>query len=255
MKLSRCLGILLACLSFSIPCWSNDDVATYVPSVDPVVDYLDAIDDTEAANGAYSTELADLYQGLGKSLLDKQDYEEAKKAFQQGVLITRVNFGLNSPGQTNFLFAVAQIESLLGNRRLADKVLDDIYLINARNYGENHPGMLPVLDQMLNWYVANRPVESLNNKYTDLERSELLTSKMATIIELDKGLGHPDTADIYRRVGQINWVTLKYVLERGISVEPGVILSTGAPPVKREYQVRFGQITDRQRQKRIRESC
>ena len=233
MKPSLCHGFLLVCLSFSIPSWAEDDavIAAYVPTVDPVDNYLDAIDDNEAVHGAYSTELADLYMGLGQSLMDKQDYDEAKKAFQQGVLITRVNFGLNSPDQTNYLFAVASIENIQGHRRLADKVLDDIYRINIRNYGEYDPGMLPVLDQLLKWYVNNRPVNSSENRYEDLERSELLTSKMAAIIELDKGLGHPDTTDIYRRVGQLHWVTIKYVLQRGISVEPGVILSTGAPPL------------------------
>ena len=114
LKPSLCHGFLLVCLSFSSPSWAEDDavVAAYVPTVDPVDNYLDAIDDNEAVHGAYSTELADLYMGLGQSLMDKQEYDEAKKAFQQGVLITRVNFGLNSPDQTNYLFAVASIENI-----------------------------------------------------------------------------------------------------------------------------------------------
>ena len=35
---------------------------------DPVEDYIDAIDTVEAEYSSYSTELSDLYLGLGKSL-------------------------------------------------------------------------------------------------------------------------------------------------------------------------------------------
>ncbi len=208
---------------------SEANLSVYESPIDPVDTYLDAIEDAEVMNGAYSMDLADLYLGLGNSLLSKQEYDDAKEAFQQGMQIVRVNFGLNSPEQISYLFAVADIESILGNRRLATKVLNDIYAINSRNFGRKAPEMLPVLSQILTWYQANRPADSPVNTYEDLERSGLITGEMAEIIELDKGLGHPDTTGIYRRQGQLHWHTAKYVLGRGISVEPGVIMATGKP--------------------------
>jgi len=215
---------------FSVPAWTEDIAEPYVSQPDAVTTYLNAIDRTEAEFNAYSMELTDLYQGLGKSLYERGEFEDAKEAYQQGVQIIRVNFGLNSPDQTNYLFAVADIESSMGNWKSADTILRDIYQINSRHFGADAPGMLPVLEQMLTWYQGHRPAEATVNRYADLERSAILATKMAAIIELDKGLGHPDTAAVHRRIGQTQWFTVKYLLERGISVEPGVVLSTGSPP-------------------------
>jgi len=208
---------------------AEDAIAAYVPKVDPVTTYLDAIDRTEAEFNAYSLELTDLYLGLGEAFLQKGDFEKAKEAYQQGVQIVRVNFGLNSPDQTNYLFAVADIESRTGNWREADRVLSEILSINERNFGENDPGMIPVLEQMYNWYQNHRTADGEVSSYVDLERSTLLAGKMAEITELDRGLGHPDTTASYRRIGRLHWQTVKYLLERGISVEPGVIISVGSP--------------------------
>ena len=41
------------------------------PVSDPVEDYIDAINNVEAEYSAYSTELSDLYLGLGKSLYSR----------------------------------------------------------------------------------------------------------------------------------------------------------------------------------------
>jgi tetratricopeptide (TPR) repeat protein len=216
--------------SDSLPDTETDpDLAIYESPADPVTTYLNAIDSAEVFNGAYSMDLADLYLGLGNSLLNENELDEAKEAFQQGMQVIRVNNGLDSPEQSDYLFQIANIENFQGNTRVADDVLSDIYMINSRNYGQKSPEMLPVLNQLLQWYSLNRPPESPINRYEDLARSGRLTHEMAEIIELDKGLGHPDTTEIYRRQGQIHWHTAKYVLGRGISVEPGVIMATGKP--------------------------
>ncbi|MFT5139228.1 MAG: tetratricopeptide (TPR) repeat protein [Lysobacterales bacterium] len=205
------------------------DLSVYESPSDPVTTYLNAIDNAEVINGAYSLDLADLYLGLGNSLLESNEIDSAKEAFQQGMQVVRVNFGLDSPEQTDYLFEIANIENYQGNIRVANKVLSDVYMINSRNFGQKAPEMLPVLNQLLDWYGVNRPPASPINRYEDLERTGRLTHEMAEIIELEKGLGHPDTTDVYRRQGQIHWRTAKYVLGRGISVEPGVIMATGKP--------------------------
>lgn len=204
-------------------------VHEYVPKVDPVTTYLNAIDRAEAEFNAYSIELSDLYLGLGQAFAEAREYEKARQAFQQGVQIERVNFGLDSPRQTNYLFAVADIESTLGNWKDADKVMQDIYRISSKRYGENSLEMLPVLNQMLGWYLSHRPVDAEANRFADLERAESLASKMASITTQHKGMGNPEAAALYRQVGQIQWHTLRYLLAQGISVEPNVVLAMGSP--------------------------
>ena len=65
-----------------------------------ISDYLIAIDSLEANQGAYSAELSDLFMGLGKSYVIQQEYDDANLAFQRGMQIDRINFGLDSLSQS-----------------------------------------------------------------------------------------------------------------------------------------------------------
>jgi tetratricopeptide (TPR) repeat protein len=190
-----------------------------IPS-DPVTSYLDAIDRMEAISSAYSTELADLYLSLGQSLLDSGDFEGAKKAFQVGMQIVRVNFGLNSVNQGQYLFPIADIESRLGDWKSANSILQNVYSINVRNFGEKHPDMLPVLSQLQDWYL--RPIPDLppHIGYANMLRATRMAFQMALIIEQDKGLGHPDTATINRRLGQLHYLMAQHLLNFGTTAGP-----------------------------------
>ncbi len=219
---------------------AQDAVAEYVSPPDPVTNYLEAIERLESEGGAYSPELADLYLGLGQSLVENQEFEEARNAFHRGVLVVRVNSGPHSAEQTNYLFSIADIESRMGERRAAADVLENIYFINARTYGENSPSMLPVLERMYEWYMTERPLYSPYAVYADFQKAQYLAGRMAVLTAQAKGLGHPDTARIYRTLGQIHFLTIRYALSQGISIEPGVVMSTGSPqpPQIQEVSVR-----------------
>ena len=194
-----------------------------------MTEYLRAIDRTEIIGGGYAPEMAELYQGLGQTLLERREYEKAKIAFQQGMQIIRVNQGLNSPEQTNYLFSIAEIENIVGTRRSTDEILNLIYQLNARNYGENSVGMLPVLQRLVTWYAKERPFDTEFSRYPDMLISAKLVEKMANITEENFGLSDPKTAEYYRKSAQISWISARYALGRGISVEPGYIVSVGAP--------------------------
>ena len=224
---THCHGLLLTCLLFFNPSWAQVQPEDYVPPPDPVNDYYEAIERIETEGGAYASELSDLYQGLGQSLLESQEYEAARDAFHRGVLNLRVNSGPFSLEQTNYLFSIADIESRTGDWKAAAKVLNTVYLINARNYGEDHANMLPVLEQMYEWYMRERPLYSPLAKYDDFQKAQYLAGRMAELSEREKGLSHPDTARSYRALGQIHFLTVRYVLSKGISIEPGLVMATG----------------------------
>jgi len=217
-----------------------DTFEPFVPVEDPVANYLNAIEEAESVGGAYAGELTDLYMGLATALLEEQELEAARDAFHQGVTVMRVNDGPNSLEQTNALFQIADIETRLGNRRAAGDILQNIYLIAAKNYGEDNPQMLPVLERMYTWYMATRPLYSPYAQYADFANSKYLAGRMAALTEQEKGLADPDTARANRTLGQINFLTVKYALGRGISVEPGVVVATGSPqpPYIQEVSVR-----------------
>jgi tetratricopeptide (TPR) repeat protein len=190
----------------------------YVAPREPSNDYLDAIDRIEAENGPYATELSDLYLGLGQSLLDNGEYEQARDAFHRGVMVMRVNSGPNSPEQTNHLFLIANIETILDKPRSADNVLDNVYFINSNYYGETNPAMLPVLERMYEWYLVARPPGSDDTDYTDYERTIELTEEMVELSEAANGMGHPATSVAYRRLGEAQFQTVRYMTSEDLYI-------------------------------------
>ncbi len=164
-------------------------------------DYLDAIDRIEGEYGPYATELSDLYLGLGQALLDQGEYEKARDAFHRGVMVLRVNSGPNSPQQTNHLYVIANIETMLGNLETADDILKNIYFINSNYYGEENPEMLPVLERMYQWYIVTRPPDSPIARYADYERNLRIAREMVRISESTGASSDPATALTYRRLG------------------------------------------------------
>ena len=90
------VGICCACLVICAPGLARESASATAKQElpDPVTTYLNAIDDAEYESGAYSTQLGDLYLGLGQSWFQQGNYDEAKIAFQRGLQIERVNWFL-----------------------------------------------------------------------------------------------------------------------------------------------------------------
>jgi tetratricopeptide (TPR) repeat protein len=126
-------------------------------------------------------------------------------------MVMRVNSGPNSPEQTNHLYLIANIETVLGKLGSADDVLRNIYFINSSYYGEANPELLPVLERMYEWYLVARPPGSDGVHYPDYERTIELTEKMAELSEVANGMGHPATAVAYRRLGEAQFQTVRYM--------------------------------------------
>jgi tetratricopeptide (TPR) repeat protein len=223
------LGCVLAGLFLANSALAQVPEASYVSPPNPVNDYLDAIDRIEGDYGPYATELSDLYLGLGQTLLDSGDYEQARDAFHRGVLVVRVNSGPNSPEQTNHLYLIANIEALLGNDKAADEVLENIQFINSDYYGRNSSEMLGVLDRMYQWYLASRPPGSEYAQYADYERVIELTEDMVQVSEALHGPGHPETTEAYRRHGEAQFQAVRYLMGQTmtLSLDDYVAVSSG----------------------------
>jgi tetratricopeptide (TPR) repeat protein len=214
------LGCILASLILLEPVVGQEEVADYNFHNDPANQYLDAIDNIEAEYGPYAMELMDLYQGLGQTLLKNGDFEEARDAFNRGVLVVRVNSGPNSPEQTNNLYRIADIATLLGELNAADKVLHNIYFINSNYHGEDSPEMLPVLERMYQWYMVTRPPGSRSLDYKDYDRIIEMTEEMVRISEAAKGSNHPDTAVAFRCHAEAQFQMVRHLTGSGMTLIP-----------------------------------
>jgi tetratricopeptide (TPR) repeat protein len=224
------LGCILAGLLFLDPVVGQEEGVAYVSPREQANEYLDALDRIEEEYGPYATELSDLYLGLGQTLMDSGDYEQAKDAFHRGVMVVRVNSGPNSPEQTNHLYLLAYNETLLGELKAADEVLDNIYFINSNYHGDDSPEMLPVLERMYQWYRVTRPLGSEDSEYSDYERTIELTEEMAHINEAANGSNHPDTAVAYQRFGEAQFQMVRHLTGLGMILTPDkhVLMTSGA---------------------------
>ena len=223
------LGCILASLLLLDPALGQEEGTDYEFHYNPANQYLDAIDNIEAEYGPYAMELMDLYQGLGQTFVKNGEFEQARDAFQRGVLVVRVNSGPNSPEQTNNLYRLADIATLLGELNAADEVLHNIYFIHSNYHGEDSPEMLPVLERMYQWYMVTRPPGSLALEYEDYDRMIEMTEEMVRISEAAKGRNHPDTAVAYRCHSEAQFQMVRHLTGSGMPLIPESysILMTG----------------------------
>jgi len=205
------------------------EVPVYVPRRTPAQDYLDAIDRIEGEFGPYASELSDLYLGLGQTYLDSGDFELARDAFHRGVMVVRVNSGPNSPEQTNHLYLIANIETMLGEKDAADQVLHNVYFINSEYYGEDSLELLPVLERIHAWYELTWPTGSEEPDYNDYDRMRELTEKIVDINKANYGESHPETARAYRRLGDAEFQIVRHLTSEDwmVAITSGTLESRG----------------------------
>jgi len=217
-------GILASILFVSTPGLSAQTADGSVQD-DPVQTYYDAIEQAHALGGPYSIELVDLYYGYGQALLEAGDYEEARDAFHRTIMVSRVNAGPNNLEQCNYLYSVAEAEARLGNLDASIEVLEHIYLLNAMSYGEDNPAMLPVVEQIIDWYTDKKPLQGPLLGSSDIENRSYLASRVAALTLAQEGLGSAKTALGYRALGQFHFKSILYLLRSGESPRPELLMN------------------------------
>ena len=192
---------------------------------DSITDYMEAIDNSEGQFGAYATELSELYLGLGNALYAGEEYTEALDAFQKGMQIERVNYGLSSLSQSPYLFSIADTERYLGNWDKSQQALERVYTINSNNYGEVDVRMLGVLDKILAWYMDSYKDRRPKGGYANLVISERIAQRMYEILNKDMSLDDPEAPDRFRRLGYLQHVIAVHLKEHGEPSESGLSIS------------------------------
>ena len=192
---------------------------------DSITDYMEAIDNSEGQFGAYATELSELYLGLGNALYAGEEYTEALDAFQKGMQIERVNYGLSSLSQSPYLFSIADTERYLGNWDKSQQALERVYTINSNNYGEVDVRMLGVLDKILEWYMDSYKDRRPKGGYANLVISERIAQRMYEILNKDMSLDDPEAPDRFRRLGYLQHVIAVHLKEHGEPSESGLSIS------------------------------
>ena len=207
----------------------DSDTPTFFIPPDPSEPYLDAIDQLEEDYGPYAVELSDLYLGLGEVLMNQGEYDKARDAYHRGVLVVRVNSGPNSPEQTNLLYLIANIETLLNEPKEADKIMTNIRFINEQHYGENSPELYPVLARVYDWYQSTRPLDHEESDYRDYAKLIDITEDMADIHALGSGLTQAEAALAYRRLAEAHFELIRFAMAEEQWVDPELIVNNTTP--------------------------
>lgn len=244
-QLMACIGLVLSALLFHGPASAQEEAVSGNPEVvdleeqsdaptlfippDPVRPYLDAIDRIEEEVGPYEENLSDLYMGLGEAYLQEGFFEEARDAYHRGVMVVRVNSGPNSPEQTNLLYLIANMETILDEPKSADEILENIEFINKQYFGETSPELLPVYERMYEWYHTVRPLDVDESEFRDYRRIIELTEEMRDLSEAVNGAGHPDTGIAYRRFAEANFEALRWTMNDEDWVDPRIIVGSDTP--------------------------
>ncbi len=194
---------------------------------DAITNYIRAIDTIESDSSAYSRELADLYLSLGNAYVTSGDFAAAKRAFQRGMQIERVNLGLNSLAQTPYLFSIAETETQLGNYTESQAALETLYNINVETHGESSPAMLPVLEQLLDWYTDSYDQLSRSDAYKSLIVAEDIGERMYRILSNNKAINPSESAEEYRKISHMHYMIARHLEEYGEPVESGFSINNG----------------------------
>ena len=188
--------------------------------------YLEEIDRIEATKGAYSAELSDLFMSLGMSYQEKVDYENANLAFQRGMQLEKINYGLFSLGQTPYLQEIANTHRLLGDWEQSQKALDQFYIVNEKNFGEKDQRMLPIIESMLDWHAESYNLRDPRDSFPSLSAMERLAAKMHVILDDSADLGDPSTPEKYLRIGKIQYMLARHIKDFGLPQESGMSITT-----------------------------
>lgn len=195
------------------------------PGTDPVRDYLEAIEHAESLGGAYSSELVDLYHGMGQSLIELGELEGARDAFHRAAMVLRVNSGPNSLEQTNYLYNIADIEFRVGDPESAVKALEQIYRIHAQHHGADNPDMLPVLEQLSSWYTDRLAMSGEPVQPSDYENLSYLAERISYLTEAQYGLGDPQSAMSSRALAQAHFRAIHQVALTRQSPDPELVMN------------------------------
>ena len=138
----------------------------------------------------------------------------------------------NSPtytlvSQTPYLFSIAETETQLGNYTESQAALETLYNINVETHGESSPAMLPVLEQLLDWYTDSYDELSRSDAYKSLIVAEDIGERMYRILSNNKAINPSESAEQYRKISHMHYMIARHLEEYGEPVESGFSINNG----------------------------
>lgn len=136
----------------------------------------------ESEQGPFGAGLSEHLQSLATQYQNDGLHEEALTVFNRAIHVQRINGGLYDLSQAPMIEQAIQSHIAVGDWGEASKRHEHLFWLHQRNFGQDDPRMLPILEKLSSWhlnaYSLNRgPVAShLLNAYSLLQSSVSLIS-------------------------------------------------------------------------------
>ncbi len=191
-------------------------------------DYHEAIERVEANSDAFSIQLSELYMGLGRALMNDENYPDAQRALKRGMQIERVNFGIQSISQTPYLFLLADLDTMAGDAESAQKAMDSIYLLGKHNYGASDPRIIETLDKILNWQVAHYRANPGRGSLNYIVAADIVSQRMSRLMKESVPIEDPKTPVYYQKLAAVQYLVATHVDQYGLPTEATFEITTNS---------------------------
>ncbi len=116
-------------------------------------EFLHNIEQLESEKGPYDAQLSEQLEGLGVSYQQHGNHAEAIEAFKRAMHIHRIHEGLYNMNQAPIFERLIESHIALGEWDEANDRHQYLYWLNRRNFGQNDPRMLPIIDKLGSWHL------------------------------------------------------------------------------------------------------
>jgi tetratricopeptide (TPR) repeat protein len=113
--------------------------------------YRAIVGDSEAEQGPFSDTLREDLYSIGELYQQLEEHEEAIKAFDRALNVSRINFGLRSLDQVSVLENMAESYLALGQNSNADAMMDASFKLQSDYYGDGSPALSGPLMKLGDW--------------------------------------------------------------------------------------------------------
>ena len=187
-----------------------------------VENYRERIEEIEAEYGAYGAGMDEQLLGLATALQRTGAHEAAISEFRRAMLINRVNEGLYSLNQAPMIERMIDSQIALNQWEDANDNQQYLYWLHARNYGEDDPRMLPVIDNLSNWHLQAYVEEKGGTLFEHLISATNLYSLAVDIITQNFGANDLRLVEALRGLKATNYYLATYKGEP----QPPVVVNT-----------------------------
>lgn len=176
----RILMSLLAFLALPLVAQAQDNTLN-------TENYHDAIAEIEQAYGPYDSNLPQHLMSLGLIYQGGGQHDEAAEVFERAMHVQRIGGGLYDLNQVPILEKLIETNVARGSWEDASNNHQHLYWLHKRNFGEDDPRMLPVIDKLSNWHLNAYAVDTNSGLFQHLISAHNLFSMAVSIIDTNFG--------------------------------------------------------------------